>query len=270
MPLKIEREERTTQGFSEDLGNGISLEMVLIPSGEFLMGSPETELERRNSESPQHLVKVSTFLMGQYPVTQEQWRIVAGWKRIKKNLKPDPARFKGDRNPVERVSWEDATEFCARLSAKTGRFYSLPSEAEWEYACRAGTTTPFHFGETITTDLANYDASSIYGEGIQGEYRQKTTPVGSFPANEFGLYDMHGNVWEWCEDQWHDSYESAPTDGSAWIGKNAKSQSEKVLRGGSWFDISRLCRSAYRLSFSADFDYDSNGFRVICRLPRTL
>ncbi|MFM6266048.1 MAG: formylglycine-generating enzyme family protein, partial [Dolichospermum sp.] len=179
-----------------------------------------------------------------------------------------PSRFKGDgstsltnHRPVEQVSWHDAVEFCARLSNYTKRPYRLPSEAEWEYACRAGTTTPFHFGDTITTELANYDGNYTYGDGPKGVYRGETTEVGSFKiANEFGLYDMHGNVWEWCQDDWHNNYEGAPTDGSAWISNNAKSY--KLLRGGSWSYNPGYCRSAYRNYYGAGFGNRSYGFRV--------
>ncbi|MFM6281938.1 MAG: formylglycine-generating enzyme family protein, partial [Dolichospermum sp.] len=183
---------------------------------------------------------------------------------------PNLSRFKGDgstsltnHRPVEQVSWHDAVEFCARLSNYTKRPYRLPSEAEWEYACRAGTTTPFHFGDTITTELANYDGNNTYGDGSKGVYREETTEVGSFKiANEFGLYDMHGNVWEWCQDDWHNNYEGAPTDGSAWISNNAKS--DKLLRGGSWFVNPGNCRSAYRCYPAAGFGTYHDGFRVVC------
>jgi formylglycine-generating enzyme required for sulfatase activity len=177
---------------------------------------------------------------------------------------------------VENVSWEDAMEFCSRLSQRTGRTFTLPSEAQWEYACRAGTTTPFHFGETITSNLANYDASFIYANGPKGEYREQTTPVGMFPANAWGLQDMHGNVWEWCLDHWHDSYEGAPTDGSAWvdgeglIGEDT-SDRPRLLRGGSWFYVPQDCRSACRLRYlPVNRVVSSFGFRVCCLPPGSL
>ncbi|MFM6156880.1 MAG: formylglycine-generating enzyme family protein, partial [Sphaerospermopsis kisseleviana] len=234
----ITQQQRTAQQFTEQLNNEIKLEMVSIPGDTFMMGSPPQELERRNSESPQHTVTVQPFFMGKYQVTQAQWRFVAELPQVNRELNPDPANFKGDNRPVERVSWYDAVEFCTRLSNYTKRPYSLPSEAQWEYACRAGTTTPFHFGETITTDLANYDGDYIYGDGVKGVYRQETTEVGSFGvANNFGLYDMHGNVWEWCLDDWHDNYKGAPTDGSAWFDENTNlfdKSKPALLRGGSW------------------------------------
>jgi formylglycine-generating enzyme required for sulfatase activity len=206
---------------------------------------------------------VQPFLLGKYPVTQAQWQAVAALPQVYQELKPNPSRFKGANRPVERVSWHDAVEFCNRLSNHTQRPYRLPSEAEWEYACRAGTTTQFHFGETITTDLANYNGNHTYGDGVKGIRKGETTEVGSFKiANEFGLYDMHGNVWEWCQDDWHNNYEDAPTDGSAWISNKAKIH--KLLRGGSWFNDSDYCRSASRNAYILDVNYLHIGFRVVC------
>ncbi|MFM6670369.1 MAG: formylglycine-generating enzyme family protein, partial [Dolichospermum sp.] len=221
----------------------LELEMVLIPGGTFLMGSPENEEGSINSERPQHEVTIKPFLMGKYPVTQEQWRTVAALEKVNIDLAPYPsyfAYFEGDNRPVECVSWGHAQEFCARLSRMTNKTYRLPTEAQWEYACRAGTTTPFYCGKTITTDLANYDGNYTYGRGQKGQYREETTEVSSFLPNAFGLHDMHGNVWEWCQDDWHDNYEGAPIDGSAWISLTNR----KVLRGGSWNYYPVLCRSA--------------------------
>ncbi|MDJ0744208.1 MAG: formylglycine-generating enzyme family protein [Xenococcaceae cyanobacterium MO_167.B27] len=272
----IERQKRTTKYSSEDLGNGIKLDMVLIPEGDFIMGAAEDELDSTDAERPQHKVTVSTFFMGRYPVTQEQWRAVAALPQVNRELKADPSRFKGDKRPVEQVSWYEAIEFCQRLSQHTELKYTLPSEAEWEYACRAGTTTPFHFGATITTDLANYRGtdyeefkwSGSYGEGPKGKYREETTPVGTFPPNNFGLWDMHGNVWEWCEDLWHDNYQDAPTNGSSWT-TNSNS-SCYVLRGGSWDSRPNSCRSAARYLNYRVLALNYIGFRVVCRVPRTL
>jgi formylglycine-generating enzyme required for sulfatase activity len=277
MKLIIQRETRKAQYYPEDLGNGVSLDMVLIPGGTFLMGSPQDEPERRDSESPQHEVTVPSFFMGKYPVTQAQWKALAALPKVNQVLKPNPSDFKGSDRPVENVSWHDATEFCRRLAQKTSRPYRLPSEAEWEYAARARTTTPFYFGETITTDLANYDGtdddqrgwSGSYGRGPKGIYRQETTTVGSFSANAFGLYDMHGNVCEWCEDHWHENYEGAPNDGSAWIDSEAKEEANRILRGGSWFDDPNFCRSATRINIDAEIRLDTFGFRVVCGAPRT-
>ncbi|MBO1066957.1 formylglycine-generating enzyme family protein [Dolichospermum flos-aquae UHCC 0037] len=238
--------------------------MVAIPGGTFMMGSPREELQRRDNESPQHSVTVQPFFMGKYQVTQAQWRFVAQLPQVNRELKSDPSRFKGDNRPVESVSWKDAVEFCSRLSQYTGRTYRLPSEAEWEYACRAGTTTPFHFGQTITTDLANYDGNYTYGDGLRGVRRGETTQVGSFPvANNFGLYDMHGNVREWCQDVWHSNYEGAFTNGIAWL-SDEKNNSARLLRGGSWDYNPALCRSAYRHHYNFDLNYNHIGFRVLC------
>ncbi|MCC5664147.1 SUMF1/EgtB/PvdO family nonheme iron enzyme [Nostoc sp. CHAB 5784] len=241
------------------------IDMVAIPGGTFEMGSPPDEPQRDNDENPQHRVTVQPFFLAKYPVTQEQWQFVAQLPQVKRGLNRDPSRFKGANRPVENVSWYDAVEFCLRLSQYTGRPYSLPSEAEWEYACRAGTTTAFHFGETITSKLANYNATA----------RQKTTPVGSFEvANAFGLYDMHGNVYEWCLDDWHKNYEGAPADGRPWFGNNAnfhQKQGDAVVRGGSWDKHLSVCRSASRNSNDrtqpALFNFYI-GFRVACGVGR--
>jgi formylglycine-generating enzyme required for sulfatase activity len=227
----------------------LEIEMIPVPSGKFLMG---TFCSNDNSE-PQHEVSVQSFLMSKYTITQAQWRTVAGWEQVDRKLKVDPSSFKGDDLPVERVSWYDAVEFCARLSARTGRTYRLPTEAEWEYACRAGTETPFHFGEELTPELANYNL-------------EQTTQVGQFPANDFGLHDMHGNVWEWCLDDWHDSYKGAPTDGKAWLNSDG-GKSGKVLRGGSCGYFPDYCGSAFRAWCVYDDRPRNYGLRVVEELP---
>ena len=268
----IQRQQQQAYRLFEPLTitGDVLLEMVSIPGGTFLMGSPENEPNRFSQESPQHEVTVEPFSMGRYPITQIQWQFVAElMPQVNRKLKPSPSRFSGSTRPVERVSWDEAVEFCARLSAHTRRTYRLPSEAEWEYACRAGTTTPFHFGETITPELANYMGAATYNDGPKGENRPKTTPVDHFgSANSFGLCDMHGNVSEWCEDHWHGSYEGAPTDGSAWLSENEGEA--PVRRGGSWSNSPVVCRSACRiLSIPRDTPY-SIGFRVVCSSLRTL
>ncbi len=275
---QIKKESKQSQYFSEDLGNGITLEMLAIPGGTFLMGTEDEEIEKLvkkfnwegfRRERPQHRVTVSSFYMGRYPITQAQWKAIAATAKIDIDLETNPSKFKGDELPVESVNWYQATEFCKRLSRETKREYRLPSEAEWEYACRAGTTTPFYFGETITGELANYDASETYADEPKGEYREETTPVGQFPPNAFGLYDMHGNVLEWCADTWHDNYDRAPTNGSAWIENGDDNRSP--LRGGSWYDDPVGCRSAFRGSYDRrGFDNYDNGFRVVCGAGRTL
>ncbi|MGI0486431.1 formylglycine-generating enzyme family protein [Pantanalinema rosaneae CENA516] len=267
--LIIQRQRRQAQSFAEDLGNGISLDMVLIPGGHFMMGAPTEEAESSYDERPPHPVTVPLFFMGKYPVTQAQWRVVAALPQINQKLEPDPSNFKGDNRPVEQISWDEAVEFCDRFSQFTQRSYRLPSEAEWEYACRAGTTTPFHFGQTISTDLANYDGNYTYGDGKKGVYREETTPVGNFKvANAFGLYDMHGNVWEWCADHWHDNYKNAPDDGSAWI--EGGDSAWRVVRGGSWVHFPGNCRSAHRDRDSSVLQLNNTGFRVVCSASRTL
>jgi formylglycine-generating enzyme required for sulfatase activity len=275
--VTYQKQPKTIHYFTEDLGSQVTMDLVLIPSGTFEMGAPRSELESQDNERPQHPVNISTFFMGATPVTQDQWRQVAQMPKIKQDLNPAPSSFKGADRPVEQVSWNDTTEFCQRLSRHTQREYRLPSEAEWEYACRAGTTTPFHFGETISTDLANYRGtdnkeynwSGSYGKGNKGIYREETTAVTLFPPNPFGLYDMHGNVWEWCEDHYHKDYTAAPKNGSAWIDKNAKSNALRVLRGGSWIYDPWNCRSASRNLNNPDSRDLNIGFRVVCCAPRT-
>jgi formylglycine-generating enzyme required for sulfatase activity/uncharacterized caspase-like protein len=255
----ISRSEGEAEVMIENLGNGVTLEMVKISGGRFLMGSPKREANREHNEGPQHYVDVPEFWMGKYVVTQQQWQAIMG---------NDPSRFQGKNRPVETVSWNNATKFCQKLSRKTGRDYRLPSEAEWEYACRAGTTTPFYFGETITGELANYRASETYADEPKGKYKKQTTPVGQFPPNAFGLYDMHGNVWEFCQDVWHSNYDGAPVDGSAWV--NRANSSRRVVRGGSWFNFPRWCRSAGRdLYYSVEADNSYIGFRLVSIPLRT-
>ncbi|PMB45813.1 serine/threonine protein kinase [Fischerella thermalis CCMEE 5201] len=255
---EIKRDYRTANYYTEDLGHGVTMEMVAIPGGSFLMGASEEEGDA--DERPQHRVTVEPFFIGKYPVTQAQWKAVAALPKVKQSLNPYPSKFKGANRPVENVSWHEAVEFCARLWKKTGRHYRLPSEAEWEYAARAGTTTPFHFGETITSELAN--CSSGESSEIKSKYRKETTPVGSFGvANAFGLYDMHGLVWEWCADPWHKNYDGAPTDGTVWeVGGDMH---RRVLRGGSWSFSPELCRSASRSWNEADGGLRICGFRVV-------
>jgi formylglycine-generating enzyme required for sulfatase activity len=254
----IARPKGTAQIYKEDLGNSASLTMVEIPAGSFMMGSPLNEEKSENDEKPQHKVNLKSFYLGQTEITQAQYQAIMG---------TNPSNFKGAELPVEQVSWLNAKEFCKKLSQKTGKAYSLPSESQWEYACRAGTTTPFAFGETITTDVANYDGSNSYGKAPKGIYRKKTTAVNTFPPNAFGLFDMHGNVWEWCLDTWHNNYAGAPIDGSAW--KSQNDNDNPVLRGGSWYYGPWNCRSAYRNYGSPVIQYGNYGFRVCLAVART-
>jgi formylglycine-generating enzyme required for sulfatase activity len=322
----------------------LGLEMVIIPGGTFMMGTPEEEEEGNDRERPQHEVTLQPFFMSRHPITQAQWRAVATatitsidealrfadtvlrfvradglrhverlvlkgtwnqqtyrdmaseagyteiylrrkvgttlWSSLSKalgkhinkenfrsevehwanqhSLKSNPSNFEGDTLPVEQVSWEDAQEFCRRLSVKTGKDYRLPSEAEWEYACRAGTTTAYHFGATLPSELANHSFEV-----------SQTSEVGRYPANYWGLYDMHGNVWEWCQDRWHETYEGAPTDGSAWEAHDDEAEEKRVLRGGSWFFYPEGCRSAVRVGVAPDGTDFGVGFRVVCGGART-
>ena len=267
--------------FTENLPNGVTLEMVGLLAGKFLMGSPDSDPDARDNEKPQHQVKVNSFAIGKYPVTQAQYQAVMG---------TNPSEFKNNpQNPVEKVSWNDAQAFCQKLSQITGKTYRLPTEAEWEYACRAGTTTRFYFGDDASK-LGDYgwygnnsgkqviDAARIWQEvGMDWDKYQKrliansnqTHPVGQKKPNAWGLYDMSGNVWEWCEDSWHDNYIGAPTDGSAWL-KNGN-DNRSPFRGGSWGSLPNYCRSAIRID---DYRRDNRnfnvGFRVVCVFGRTL
>ncbi|MDJ0725875.1 MAG: bifunctional serine/threonine-protein kinase/formylglycine-generating enzyme family protein [Prochloraceae cyanobacterium] len=300
----IDRTNKQAEYFTEDLGNGITLDLVAIPGGTFMMGAPETEEGSSDYERPQHRVTVPPFYMGKFLVTQAQWKQVASFPKIDLDLESNPSTFNGDKLPVETITWYQAKEFCHRLSQRTGKQYRLPSEAEWEYACRAGTTTPFYFGETITSDLANYCGeterskqmyamwmdmfdevgihleeekidflkktfSSSYENGPQGEYRKKTTPVGIFPPNAFGLYDMHGNLSEWCEDFFHKNYQGAANDGSVWLAQedfNSIMGKAKIIRGGSFLKTPSLCTSAYRDCYCDRFPLSNLiniGFRVV-------
>ncbi|MGC1306016.1 MAG: SUMF1/EgtB/PvdO family nonheme iron enzyme [Phormidesmis sp.] len=274
---EVQREQRSAEYRREEIAQGVALEMVSIPGGTFLMGSPSGE--GFDYEKPQHKVTLQSFWMGRYPVMQAQWKAVAALPKIDQDLNPSPSKFVGDRLPVEQVRWDDAIEFCKRLSKQTGREYRLPSEAEWEYACRAGTTTPFHFGPTMNTSLADYCGqdreisgttySGSYGSGPKGEYREQTTNVGSFlVANAFGLYDMHGNVWEWCSDHWHENYAGAPTEGSAWLFNNENAY--RLLRGGSWYNDPDDCRSVNRVRIARYLRHRNFGFRAVCASSWTL
>jgi formylglycine-generating enzyme required for sulfatase activity len=275
----------------EPLAEGVALTMLRIPAGSFEMGAPETEADSSDQERPVHRVRLGEFLLGQTTITQAHWRAVAQWQRLEhedrvlwpESLDPDPVaelkdreHFQGEQRPVVNVSWRDATAFCQRLRLRTGHNYTLPSEAQWEYACRAGTTTAFHWGATISTKLANYDGKEVYRDGEKGEYRQRTMDVANFPANPWGLHDMHGNVWEWCADHWHDDYVDAPNDGRARvvsgdaeqnINKSKVHVNWSLLRGGSWSTHPAFCRSGFRYKVLPGGRYDIVGFRVCC-LPQ--
>ncbi|MFO7031344.1 hypothetical protein B9T07_15370 [Limnospira fusiformis CCALA 023] len=261
----MSRRPSQAQNFIENLRNGVTLEMVFIPGGTFLMGSPGNE--GNQTEKPQHRVTIEPFLIAKYPITQKQWQQVASFAKLQRELKWYPSDFKGEKLPVEKVSWYDVVEWCGRLSQKVGRAYRLPSEAEWEYAARGGTTTAFYVGDSLTTDIANY-----YDR--KGVFRQQTTPVDQFQhENPFGLCDIHGNVFEWCADPWHDNYNNAPSDGRVWDNQQIydnylenladllNSNEERVVRGGSWDTGQDKCRCANRWIASPEFPSVSYGFR---------
>jgi formylglycine-generating enzyme required for sulfatase activity len=250
----IARPTTQVQLYQENLGHGISLTMVKIPAGSFIMGASSQEQGSDPDEQPQHQVKLKEFYLSQTVVTQAQYQALMG---------ENPSNFTGQNHPVELVSWQKAQEFCQKLTAKTGKAYCLPSESQWEYACRAGTTTPFAFGAAITTDVANYNGKFTYGQAPQGIYRMTTTAVGQFPPNAFGLYDMHGNVWEWCADSWYENYQGAPIDGSARVRQSGRNSDLHILRGGSWYRDPWVCRSADRFKGSADGIFNYVGFRVL-------
>jgi formylglycine-generating enzyme required for sulfatase activity len=232
-------------------------EMVVIPPGSFTMGSPSDEARRRKDEGPQHRVNIRYKLaVGKFEVTQAEWRHVMG---------NNPSHFKGERNPVERVSWKDTQAYLRKLSHMTGKHYGLLSEVEWEYVARAGTTTPFYTGSTITSRQANFDGNYTYDGASEGQNRRQTIPAGQFSANRFGVYDMHGNVWEIVGDCWNGSYSGAPDDGSGWAVGYCYSQ---VLRGGSWNNRPTALRSANRRKAPLAISDNSIGFRVARTLSR--
>ncbi|MCX7112721.1 MAG: formylglycine-generating enzyme family protein [Proteobacteria bacterium] len=231
--------------------------MVVIPPGGFMMGSPPDEPERLDREGPQHQVMIKTpFALGVYAVTFADYDLFC--RNTQREL-PDDRDWGRDNRPVINVSWHDAQEYCAWLSGQTGHGYRLPSETEWEYACRAGTQTPFSFGGNITPEQVNYDGNYPYAGGKQGQYRKQTVPARSLPPNAWGLYEMHGNVWEWVQDARHGNYNLAPTDGSVW--ESAETGAARVLRGGSWLDYARGCRSAARGYGPPGIGYYGVGFR---------
>jgi formylglycine-generating enzyme required for sulfatase activity len=290
---RLPTEKATASIFTETLGSGVGLDMASIPGGSFLIGSPSYEPERRPNEGPQRSVTLDSFAIGAWPITQAQWAAVvaAHPARLSHDLDPFPSFFKGRDLPVESLSWNQADEFCRRLAQISGRDYRLPTEAEWEYSCRAGSTGPFNVGPTITTDLANYCGtrgavcgesggrsvasdvydgvaygSGAYGEGPVGIFRATTTAPGTFRPNRFGLYDMHGNVWEYCLDVASPTYADAPTDGGANL--SGPQGGDRILRGGSWSHNPAICRSAYRDAIAPDNPgwQGRIGLRVVCGL----
>jgi formylglycine-generating enzyme required for sulfatase activity len=279
------------QYYTEDLGSGVGLDMVSVPGGRFMMGTSFGEAEKVAAEHrptsgndiradhfgnefvamqlPQRPVTINAFFIGKFEVTQAQWRIVAELPKVNKDLSAAPSYSKGNDLPVEELTWEDTVEFCARLSQATGRTYRLPSEAEWEYACRAGATTQFCFGDTVTPELVNYNGEYPYGSAPRGLDRDETLRVGSLGvANAFGLFDMHGNVQEWCMDPWHENYNGAPWDGRGWITQGGSAwlgcgQDYRVVRGGSFHQGPYRSADRGRLWWTNNKNYFT-GFRVVC------
>ncbi|MEA5464673.1 formylglycine-generating enzyme family protein [Leptothoe sp. PORK10 BA2] len=253
----------TANYFPESINSVDRLDMVQITPGKFLMGAPRSEPQAKGEELPRQQVNLSSFFLSKYPITQAQWAAVVALPKVSRELHLAPSHFQGSNRPVESVSWLDATEFCQRLSQHTGRPYQLPSEAQWEYACRAGTTTPFSTGETIVAQLADYRASATYKAETPGEYRHSTVPVGSFSANGFGLHDMHGNVWEWCADGWHRNHRGAFADGRARRAVAVAGSQLRVIRGGGWLDAPEKLRSASRSGYAETALNRTIGFRVM-------
>jgi formylglycine-generating enzyme len=233
----------------KDFTNSIGMKFVWIKPGSFMMGSPKEEKKRIGNENQHKVTLIRGFYMGVYTVTQEQWQEVMG---------NNPSCFKGEKNlPVDSVTWDNCQEFIKKLRTKDRKLYRLPTEAEWEYSCRAGTKTPFYFGQTISTEHANFNGNFTYGNGKQGAYRGKTTTVGIFSANAWGLHDMHGNVSQWCQD-WYGDYPQKDV-----VDPTGPEKSKlRVLRGGSWLINPEHCRSAYRLGTEPGYRFHDFGLRV--------
>jgi len=237
-----------------DLGSEVTLTLVLVPAGEFEMGSPMEELKRDDDEAQHHIKLTKPFYMGKFEITQLQYRVI---------MNENNSKFGGDKLPIENVNWYEACRFLKKLSDKTGAKFRLPTEAEWEYACRAGTTTAFNTGSTIDSDFANYNAKDAYADGIIGTYLDRTCEVGKYQPNAFGLYDMHGNVWEWCSDIYEkDYYKITPTIDP----KGPQEGGSRVIRGGGWDEKAHKCRSANRDSRWPKTDRANIGFRVVLEI----
>jgi formylglycine-generating enzyme required for sulfatase activity len=272
-------ETRSGFYFIERLEEGIpALELVSIPGGSFMMGGSEEDPdsfrkqptsqikkdEPEEREYPSHLVSLKPFYISRYPITHSQWTAVKKYPQIDREIASDPFHFVGRNCPADHVSWDDAQEFCKRLSARTGKYYSLPSEAQWEYACRAGSETAFHYGKNTNLHLFNCRSGCTTINGKDCLLLGRTSEVDIFPANNFGLHDMHGNVWEWCEDDWHSNYDNAPKDGTAWVEEDR--DDKRVIRGGCWDQEAERCRSSYRAYIDLFKPRAYTGFRVCCNL----
>jgi len=236
-------------GVPVEVTNSLGMKLSLIPPGQFMMGSPPGEEWHRPDEVLHRVTLTKAFYMGATEVTQGQWKALMG---------KNPSFFTDDALPVETVTWEMATEFCRKLSDKEQTQYRLATEAEWEYACRAGTTTPFYTGETISADQANYDGNRTYASGKKGVFRESTTEAGSLPPNPWGLYEMHGNVWEWCAD-WYGEYPKVKTRDPTGPANGDRT----VFRGGCWINFPAVCRSANRAKVAPVSWNFHLGFRVV-------
>jgi eukaryotic-like serine/threonine-protein kinase len=260
----IKRTKKSAFYYTENIGNNISIEMVYIPSGSYMMGSPVSNSDDEDNgeiiryrETPQRLVNIPAFYIAKYLTTQEQYQVI---------MAENPSKFRGTKRPVEQVDWSTARQYCNNLERRTKKKYVLPSESQWEYACRAGTDTLFYCGDTINNDLANYNSKCRYKNQELGLDIPQTTDVDKFPPNSFGLYDVHGNVSEWCADLRSTTYQNAPTDERPWVHGDSWwsgwNDGDHMLRGGSWFSGLDDCRSASRTS---GLQIPSHvGFRVTC------
>lgn len=260
---EVTREPGEAKLFRETLTDTLNLEMVEIPGGVFCLGTPDEE-DTEGNESPRLVARVAGFFMGRTEVNQAQWKAVAALPKVRIDLSENPSQNKGDTLPVENVSWEEAVEFCARLSRKTGRIYRLPSETEWEYACKAGRLTTFGFGATLSSTVENYESNLPYGEEPPVQPRKKPVPVGTLVPNPFGLYDMHGNVREWCLDEYCKRFTGLHAAGAPTRNlRKPEDRLQHVIRGGSWAVSPNNSRSSGR---DHDLQTAKNqllGFRVV-------
>jgi formylglycine-generating enzyme required for sulfatase activity len=273
LPGAQERTEPIARADDKVLTNSIEMKLVRIPAGKFQMGSPETEAERNDNEFLHEVSITRPFYMGVYPVIQGEWRKVMG-KESQSHF--DARNGGGPDFPVENHKWHQMVEFCQKLTSlpeekKAGRTYRLPTEAEWEYACRAGTKTPFTHGKSLSSKQANFNGNYPYGDAPKGPYLRRTTKVGSYEPNAWGLYDMHGNVGEWCSDYYdpnyyRDSPKTDPKGPAKGVLPTDYNDFYRVVRGGCWLDEGRACRSAFRWRAMPSDAYRLIGFRVVCEL----
>ena len=261
---QIDRKPEQAVAYAENLAPENRIEMVQVPPGTFQMGSDGNSPYADKAEMPKHTVQVGGFFISRFEITQQQWEAVASLPQVNRELPPKPSTFKGADRPVEGITWLEAKEFCARLSQRTNRLYRLPTEAEWEFACRAGTQGPFCFGKTIVSSLANYNATTPFAQEGRGQNRKETVSVGSLgAANYFGLLDVHGNVAEWCEDRFGDYSKDFIIDPTG-----SGDGKDRVVRGGGWKSTPRQIRAASRLGVHESYRKNDIGFRIV--LPRVV